>query len=49
MLLLTRKVDQKIIIGDKLLIITILEIKDGRVKIGIEAPKKNQEKNKGLF
>jgi len=39
MLVLTRKVAQKVIIGDKLIVITILESKDGIVKIGIEAPR----------
>jgi len=39
MLVLTRKVAQKVIIGDKLIVITILESKGGKVKVGIEAPR----------
>ena len=38
MLILSRKVDQKIRIGENI-ILTIIEIKGDQVKIGIEAPK----------
>ena len=38
MLVLTRKRDEKIIVDDKI-IITIVEIKPGSVRVGIEAPK----------
>lgn len=38
MLALTRKKDQKIIIGDDIEIV-VLEIKDDKVKLGIKAPK----------
>ena len=38
MLALTRKKDQKIIIGDDIEIV-ILEIKDDKVKLGIKAPR----------
>lgn len=38
MLVLTRKVNQSIVIGDNVEVV-ILECKDGTVKIGIEAPK----------
>ena len=38
MLILTRKVDQKIVIGDDV-IITILGVKGNQVRIGIEAPR----------
>jgi len=49
MLVLTRKVAQKIIIGDELIIITILENKDGNVKIGIEAPKEMKILREEIF
>ncbi len=38
MLILNRKVDESIIIGDNIEI-KILEIVDGKIKIGIEAPR----------
>ena len=38
MLILTRKLGEKITIGDDI-IITLLEVKGGQVKLGIEAPK----------
>ncbi|MBQ7613176.1 MAG: carbon storage regulator CsrA [Spirochaetaceae bacterium] len=38
MLILSRKIDQKIIIGENIEI-TIIDVKGDQVKIGIEAPK----------
>lgn len=38
MLVLTRGLKQQIIIGEQKIIVTILEIKGGRVRLGIEAP-----------
>ena len=38
MLILSRKVDQKIKIGDDITL-TIIEVREGQVKIGVEAPK----------
>lgn len=38
MLILTRKKDESIVIGDNVEI-KVLEISDGKVKLGIEAPK----------
>lgn len=38
MLLLTRKANEQIIIGDNICI-TVLETRGGQVKIGIEAPR----------
>lgn len=38
MLILTRKKDESIIIGDNIEV-KVLEINDGKVKLGIEAPK----------
>ena len=38
MLILSRKTDQQIKIGDDITI-TIIEIHDGQVKIGVEAPR----------
>ena len=38
MLVLTRGVKQKIEIGDRCVTVTVLEVKGGRVRLGIEAP-----------
>ena len=38
MLVLTRGVKQKIEIGNRLVTVTVLEVKGGRVRLGIEAP-----------
>ncbi len=38
MLVLTRGLKQKIEIGNQLVTITVLEVKGGRVRLGIEAP-----------
>lgn len=38
MLVLTRGVNQKIEIGDRTITVTVLEVKGGRVRLGIEAP-----------
>jgi carbon storage regulator len=38
MLVLTRGLQQKIEIGDRMVTITVLEVKGGRVRLGIEAP-----------
>lgn len=38
MLVLTRGLKQKIEIGDRLVTVTVLEVKGGRVRLGIEAP-----------
>ncbi|MBU1052864.1 MAG: carbon storage regulator CsrA [Proteobacteria bacterium] len=38
MLIITRKADEKIIIGDDI-VVTIIEVKGSVVKLGIEAPK----------
>lgn len=38
MLILSRKVDEKIKIGDNI-IITLIEVRGDQVKIGVEAPK----------
>lgn len=38
MLVLTRGLKQKIVIGDQQIIVTVLEVKGGRVRLGIEAP-----------
>ena len=38
MLVLTRGLKQKIEIGNQMVTVTILEVKGGRVRLGIEAP-----------
>lgn len=38
MLVLTRGLKQKIEIGNRLVTVTVLEVKGGRVRLGIEAP-----------
>ena len=38
MLVLTRGLKQQIVIGDQRVIVTVLEVKGGRVRLGIEAP-----------
>jgi carbon storage regulator len=38
MLVLTRGLKQKIEIGNNLVTVTVLEVKGGRVRLGIEAP-----------
>ena len=38
MLVLTRGLKQKIEIGNQLITVTVLEVKGGRVRLGIEAP-----------
>ena len=38
MLVLTRGLKQTIEIGDRLITVTVLEVKGGRVRLGIEAP-----------
>ncbi len=38
MLVLTRGLKQQIEIGDRMVTVTVLEVKGGRVRLGIEAP-----------
>lgn len=38
MLVLTRSLKQQIVIGDQQVVVTVLEVKGGRVRLGIEAP-----------
>lgn len=38
MLVLTRGLKQQIVIGDQKITVTVLEVKGGRVRLGIEAP-----------
>lgn len=38
MLVLTRGLKQQIVIGDQQVVVTVLEVKGGRVRLGIEAP-----------
>lgn len=39
MLVLSRKMDETIIIGDGLVVITVVEIRGDKVRLGIEAPR----------
>jgi carbon storage regulator len=39
MLVLTRHVDENVLIGDQEITIKVLEIRGGRVRLGIEAPR----------
>ena len=38
MLVLSRKAGEKIIVGDNEIIFTVVSVKNGQVKIGIDAP-----------
>ena len=38
MLVLTRGLKQQIVIGDQQITVTVLEVKGGRVRLGIDAP-----------
>jgi carbon storage regulator len=38
MLVLTRKTDESIVIGDDI-VVTVIRVRDGKVRLGIEAPK----------
>lgn len=38
MLILTRKINEKIVIGDDI-VVTLIDVKGDQVKIGVEAPK----------
>ncbi|MFC0309929.1 carbon storage regulator CsrA [Gallibacterium trehalosifermentans] len=38
MLILTRKIDEKLLIGDEITI-SVLEVRGNQVKIGVDAPK----------
>lgn len=48
MLLLTRKINQKIVIGDDIEI-TIIDMKEGHVKLGIKAPHNVSVMRKELY
>jgi carbon storage regulator len=39
LLIITRKKNESILIGDSGIKVTVIETKDGRVKIGVEAPR----------
>lgn len=48
MLVLTRGLKQKIEIGDRMVTVTVLEVKGGRVRLGIEAPENVQIRRQEL-
>lgn len=49
MLVLTRGLKQQIEIGDRLVTVTVLEVKGGRVRLGIEAPPEVTVRRKELL
>jgi carbon storage regulator len=49
MLVLTRGLRQQIEIGDRLVTVTVLDVKGGRVRLGIEAPPEVAVRRKELM
>ena len=49
MLVLTRGLKQQIVIGDQLITVTVLEVKGGRVRLGIDAPPEIAVRRKELL
>ncbi len=49
MLVLTRGLKQQIVIGDQQITVTVLEVKGGRVRLGIEAPPEVSVRRKELL
>ena len=49
MLLLTRRTNESIVIGDSEATITVLSITDGRVRLGIDAPKSISVHRKEIY
>ena len=49
MLVLTRGLKQQIVIGDQLITVTVLEVKGGRVRLGIDAPPEVAVRRKELL
>lgn len=49
MLILTRKIGESLIIGDREIIVTILGQKGNQIRIGIEAPKHIQINREEIF
>jgi len=49
MLVLTRGLKQQIVIGDQQITVTVLEVKGGRVRLGIEAPPEVAVRRKELL
>jgi len=39
MLVLTRKINQNIVIGDADVVVSVLDVRDGHVRLGFDAPK----------
>jgi carbon storage regulator len=48
MIVFSRKVDESFVIGDDI-IVTVVQIRDGKVRIGVEAPKEMPIHRKAVF
>jgi len=48
MLILSRKVNEKVIIGDDITV-SVIEVRGDQVRIGIDAPKKSKSVQTGSF
>ena len=49
MLILTRRIGESLIIGDKEIVVTVLGVKGNQIRIGIEAPKHVQINREEVF
>lgn len=49
MLILTRRISESLVVGDKVVVITVLGIKGNQVRIGVEAQKNVQVDREEIF